>query len=742
MSVLDLTIEDTTHRAELELGPPIVKGEVRWVSSTLITSGDHNSEGGCLRRLHFERVGGKERITTAAMTAGVGMHKEIETYLTTGQLMLGPIAMAGRWAIPEPGPGLIVEQPIILGGNGAITGVWLRAAGIPVAGHVDLYNHRGEYIDPEGELRKDPPNTLETKDWKSTRDLKWAKSAAEVAATIQMNLYAMAGFKLWPNYERSRLTHVYFQREGRPQAVLATKLVERRQIEQKWEYAEGVVRRIVDAARETDSNKVEANTKACRSYNRDCPHLAYCDAGKAAREFNSLDDVIGSRMAERVLSRMKGLPVDDVTYSALEVPLDVFASLEENTMGLFEVIKPTTGATAAVTPITPPDGVGVSISIDDLVAEEEAARAQLDPPPPQPIPATSEFAMALGVINAGPLGFPKLIGRAAIMFGTLNKHELKAGMEIAARGKLEKLSPIEDPAGVVSLAGEIAKKYPVEAARAPAPAPKKVEHIEPAVAILPPDAPASNPALAANPVEGLDNAKARELAALTTTEIPGLAESVAAAGIMTSSDPATDLFAEAPAPTPAASTPAPVAPEVITVAAPVPVNPEPTKVEDVKVETSAETPAKTTTRRGRPPGSTSKKKTQGAPAEGPAPTSSPADLSGIASASAEDTSLSIYLDLDTCEGLELESLEPYVRDLCKTLCVEFKAADVRCAPEGSALGYLKWRGAVTALAVKHPPAPGMYSGDTRQNELLELVAVALRQTCVESGGQFVRGRKI
>ena len=47
-----------------------------------------------------------------------------------------------------------------------------------------------------GELRRDPPNTLETKDWKSTRDLKWAKNAEQVASTIQMPAYAMAGFKI------------------------------------------------------------------------------------------------------------------------------------------------------------------------------------------------------------------------------------------------------------------------------------------------------------------------------------------------------------------------------------------------------------------------------------------------------------------------------------------------------------------------------------------------------------------
>lgn len=730
---------DTTHRAELELGPPIVGGIVRWCSSTLITSADHNSEGGCLRRVFFERVLGRERVTTAAMTAGVGMHKEIETYLATGQLVLGPVAMAGRHFIPEPGPGLSVEQPIIVGSNGEIRGVYLRCAGVPVAGHVDLYNHRGEYIDAEGELRRDPPNTLETKDWKSTSDLKWAKTAEQIAATIQMTTYAMAGFRLWPHYEHSRQTHVYFQREGRPQAVLATSRRDRRQIEQRWEYAESVMRRVIDAARETDPNKVEANTRACRAYNRDCPHLDVCEAGKAAREFNSLDEMFGSRMAERVLARMQGLPVDD-GYSELEVPLDVFSTLEGATMGLFDVVK-TGGAQASVTPITPPEGVGVSISIDDLVAEEAAARAALDPPAPAPLPPTGEFTQAIGVICSAPLGFPKLIGRAAIMFGTLNKHELKAGMEIAASGKLEKLAPIEDPDAVVALGVEIRKKFPTQGpadvSKMETAAAKKVERIEPAIAILPPDAPASNPALAAVPVEGLDNAKARELAALTTTEIPGLAESVAAAGVLPAAG-TTDLFGSATVTTtaaPAASAsigvPIPNPPE--TTAIPAVADPAPAG-DNGKASTTATAGTEAAAPKRRAP-----KKPKPADATATVTQSTIADKpEGTEVKIWNDTAIEIFADVTT-DGLEAESLAPYIRQLCATLEAEFKVADVRTASKESGLGYDKWRGAVAALARRHPPQPGRYVVDTRGDEIAEIVVVALKAAAVESGGFVVRG---
>lgn len=704
---------DTTHRAEQELGPPIVDGVVRWASSTLLTGADHDSEGGCLRRTWFERVGGKDRETTAAMTAGVAMHKEIEAYLTTGQLALGPVAMAGRWAIPEPGPGLVVEQPIILGGDGKITGVWLYCAGVPYAGHVDLYNHRGEYIDPEGELRRDPPGTLEVKDWKSTSDLKWAKTAAQVADTIQMNAYAMAGFRLWPRYDHARLTHVYFQRQKTPQARLVTSRKSREQIEKKWEYAERVMRRVIDAARETDPNHVEANTRACRAYQRDCPHLAYCAAGRAAREFNSLDEVFGARMAERLTRRMTGSDSPDVGG------LDIFATTHEETpMGLFEVIKPTTAIA------TNPAASSAGISLDDLVAEESAARVALDPPPPTPTPATREFAMALGTINASPLGFPRLVGRAAIMFGTLNKHELKSGMVIPARGKLERLPEIEDPAGVVALAEEIARKIPAASQTVAAGVPPitvsttggdpkaTAQRIEAAIAILPPDAPPSNPALAAEPVEGLDTPKARELEALKTG-IPGLAESVAVAGPLVGdlfSGAKPDLFGS---------------PASTAIEAPVPVNPTAPPVEPERLAA----PAKA----AKPKAKKTTTKTT---------TAQVGDVATSETTTTEETSgaISIYVDV-FADGVELVSLEGYIGNACKILTDEFGGADVRCAPESSALGYSKWKGAVTALVRKHPPGPGCYHVDTRGNEVGELVAVALRQVALESGGVYVRGMR-
>lgn len=667
----------TTHRAELELGPAIDNREVRWVSSTLVAQGDHQSEGGCLRRLWFERVGGQPRITTAAMTAGVGIHKEIETYLATGNRgALGPVAMAGYHLIDAPGPGLIVEQPVIIGANGQITGVYIRAAGVPFAGHVDLYNHRGFYLNSEGEQRSDPPNTLEVKDWKSTSDLAWAKTAEQVAATVQMNAYAIAGFAMWPHIEEARLTHVYFQRNGKPQAVLATSRPPRRQIEKKWKYIEGVVRTIVDVAREEDPRKVPFNLKACNSYHKDCPHLALCEDGKNARNFDSLDQMFGPRMAERLEARFAGINIPE----------------EDFFMGFLDQV---TGITVATAPIVPPAGVGLDFSLDELVAEETAARTALDSVAVIPVP-TPEFVTACALIGASGLGMPPLGGNAAALFAAMGGQALAPGATFDGQLKLSKLPRMNEAAELVSLAEEIKRKFKTPAVSAPT----TVQHIAPAIAILPPDAPASSPALAANPVPGLDNAKSRELAAAQAVPIVGLTESVKA--------PAGSLFGEAPV---AAVAPVPVAPTTAITTA---------------VTPTAEAPKK----RGRPAGASTRKPrtvaTQG-------DNTVAVDPSNV---------LSVFADCGV-EGADTINLMDYIDEACDALIAEFAptAADIRCASNETALGFSKWRGALAALVAKQPPAPGNYRVDTRGNELAEIVFTALRNACLNSNGMHVRGTR-
>lgn len=809
---------ESTHKATNELGEAIVGHDVRWVSASLVTQGDHASEGGCLKRLWLERVGGKPREETDAMRAGTAMHTENEMYLRTGNRnALGPIGLAGIHYMPTPGPDLLLEHPIIVGGNGIIQGVYLFAAGVPFAGHVDCIDHRGMYPDQDGEWHRDPPNTVNVWDWKSTSDLKWAKSAAQVAATIQMNSYGMAAFRMWPHLEHARLTHVYFQRNGKRAAQLATSRPPREAIEKKWKYVEGVVRTIVDVAREETPDRVPANTKACHSYNKDCPHLAYCPEGKRAREFNSLDECFGPRLAERLQARATNQPVVPILADAdflanltSQLPTQssessggghmatnseihgvgfedglqhVQASILRSQQGSYSSaggrdtvtveeslatmlpeghqyrdVSRNVGATGCAvsdlslpvrekrgrgdrplshdrsvpiaslssvqrdswecsraaarsnehdqlsatvqngaikmgfldevsTPVTPPAGVGVAFSLDDLVAEETAARTAQDAVVEIPVPSP-EFTAALALIGASGLGMPPLGGEAAAWSAACGGQAVAPGASFPGMLKLAKLPEMTQPAQILGLAEEIKRKGLAKATTPTAPAP-----VAP-TPIAPPDAPASNPAIAALPVEGLDNAKAKELAA-ATTEIPGLAETVA-------------TIPSAAAPT----TPDPM------LAAPI----EPPK------------------KRGRPPGTPRKEKTV-------TTTETAGQVSVTKSEhtieeNQPDTSISMFADVVGLEG-DVQSLAKYLADLQEFLLGSYsdvaKSGDIRFA--SGALDYGKWRGAVAGLVRKTPPPPGTYLIDTRGNEIAELVFVSLREVCLASGGQHIRGAR-
>lgn len=111
-----------------------------------------------------------------------------------------------------------------------------------------------------------------------------------------------------------------------------------------------------------------------------------------------------------------------------------------------------------------------------------------------------------------------------------------------------------------------------------------------------------------------------------------------------------------------------------------------------------------------------------------------ADATITVTPAAAPPGLELFVDA-VPQNVDFESLDPYVDELCKVLCEQYDAADVRCAPQEGPLGFGKWKGAVAALAKAKPPAPGRYFIDIRGREVAEVVADALRGSC----SLYVRG---
>lgn len=454
----------STHRATQENGPSVVGGRLIWTSATGITSADTGSYGGCLRRWYYEQVENRQGPPTAAMMGGTDLHNEIEGYLKSGARLMSPLALSGRRFIPQPGSNLHIERPIHFKTRG----------GVSIFGHVDLYNFRQEYIDPDGDLQSDPPWSFEVRDWKTTSDFQYAKTKEELADNIQLVTYAEAGFRFMPDLEHARLTHVYFRTRGRPESRLVTVRRTREEIMLRWAYAETVIDKMSEAAGAPTANHVPGNRKACDAY-RGCPHREYC--GEYRR--TSLDDLYSDKIAN--------------DWNERTMPVGLLANNPQ-------LMNPAPDMRA------------------QLAEEEARMRAQVAQQQQQmPRPATNTAQLADVCTRLGSYGFgmPSLAGAAAQAYAQMGGQAVPPGFVYqgiasppGAKRSLHSLQ-LTEVAHIFQLESELAEE---RAAAQPsvnqtptmqAPAPQPAAHAldRPASApvytgILPPGAPESSPMLA------------------------------------------------------------------------------------------------------------------------------------------------------------------------------------------------------------------------------------------------------
>ncbi len=456
-----------SERAQ-NFGHAVENGVVRYFSPSSLSKADPNQYGGCLRRWFFCYVLGKKEPFTASQKVGVETHGQIENYLTTGEKFLGPIAMAGARFIPAPGPENAVEFTMVVtervGEIDVIRQAPLTAAGIPVVGFGDLLiRNAADYVDDEGDRRPNRPGTVEVVDWKTTSNFENAKPGSALPNTIQMTGYGeWAARTSGTPIDWIRMSHVYFLTKGRPSAIKRSALVSREDNARRWELAEGVARKAIDAARETDASKVPGNKSACGAW-RGCPHASYCTIRSEA----SIDDLLGQTMSKEInmsltgkLALLGGPAAPPTAAPAPEVKLDFKAQMEA------------------------------------LKAEEAAALAAAQAPAAVPAVAVAPlpigFARALSVIEKGTMGMPKL--NAVVAAAWAQARGIPVSSIAAPAGILAGLT-LEDPALVLQLALELDPTFV---------AAEPVQSATPATAgLLPPDAPASNPAIASLPVEGL-----------------------------------------------------------------------------------------------------------------------------------------------------------------------------------------------------------------------------------------------
>ena len=100
------------------------------------------------------------------------------------------------------------------------------------------------------------------------------------------------------------------------------------------------------------------------------------------------------------------------------------------------------------------------------------------------------------------------------------------------------------------------------------------------------------------------------------------------------------------------------------------------------------------------------------------------------------TGAGLTILVDCVTTATAQSLLGYVDQLHSAIAQQCNVTDVRCAPKtDERLAFGNWKGVIASLAREQPPGPGVYTLDTRGNEIAEVVAEALRPLAT----LFVRG---
>ena len=397
------------------LGRAIYQGKIQFLSVSRIVH-FAPEQNGCPARWYFERVQmrkGEETDKVEALKKGDDAAKILANYFKTGIDNLPPILLAGKHLLPKPGPDLEVEEDLapdilraidlrkdILSGRVIPTAeTWAQlesyagvcAVGVPLVGAADFRHRRGEYID-DGYLRKEDPRmrVAEVGDHKTTKRIEgytsrggrevpgYAKSADEVCRHPQMIGYGRHAMLKWPDLTHVRLAHIYYQKEGTPTARKRHGLVPVEEIVRRFAKVESTVRAMAHVAAETDATKVETNVRACRAYNRDCPHIEYCHRKVSLSDLMSNNNVLGQGV-QAMSSLFDSIPGANGVPS--QAPPPVLPS-SNGARSLFDSTPSSTPPVPVVTPPSPPKkmtdeerAAAVEAEKQRLLAEEQGGVA-------------------------------------------------------------------------------------------------------------------------------------------------------------------------------------------------------------------------------------------------------------------------------------------------------------------------------------------------------------------------------
>lgn len=438
---------------------------LRFTSVSQINTADTKDDG-CPRKWAYAKLDGIKEPETGKQKRGTEGHRQIEEFARTGDARkIGPEVATGLHIVPDPGPDLHLEWDVLKWPSRSYPDPLTRAhsrqlladapvklAGVSMTGFIDLWHRRGTNKGgADVRQTRDPEGTVEVTDWKFTGDATYWKSEHELVKMTQLASYGEWAFTVMPDAPAVRLSLGYFPaRKARPTKV--SKLVRREDVQPQVDHAAGVVRLLQHVAREKSAATVEANTLACDKYGG-CFYRGRCDA-PMKKTFAAMvgQTAAAEAMAKLALTAGNFVPLDRVRSASMSI-------LKQSQSKV------------------PPPPIQADVAAEQLRIADAERRARLQARVPQ------GFAAAVVRVNQHGRGFPALAGAAAAALWALEGEDRQD--ERPGDGEIKHVK-LESPADMETLADELDAELPP-------------------ISGLPPDAPASDPAKAADqPAEAED----------------------------------------------------------------------------------------------------------------------------------------------------------------------------------------------------------------------------------------------
>lgn len=634
------------------LGPVVENGEIRYLSVSQLEKFDPTVYGGCERRWWYRYVKREKEPQKSFAKVGDQCHAQAEHYLKTGDDVLGDIIRAGRRFLPRPGSDLLVEVKFgVLAWPGPVPAPVvseLVAGGVPLTGKADLMHCRGEWVDDDGTVRSEAdPATAETLDHKTTKQI---DNVVDDTGRITSQGYAKTAAELADTWQMLGYGELAWQRWPHIKFVRLGHAYYQTKGKRAASKRSIVLPIETVRTRWREGDALVERMKAVARTERaeDVPaNYGACSAYGGCPHRQKCPRDIG-----RLLKDMFGSKADALVARVAEKE-------EEGSMSL--LAKRKAAMASGTTPAAAPD---IKSEIAALEAEERAIKAGITPPD-MPAPLKIAEPHPEGSAYAAPIKIEAACGHVVGMNeyskltdGTVKHIGCSVAPAVVAAAKQLDMHPQTVADGVAE-------------AGAGGPCPVGGTQIE----------------------CDMDLVASKKFACACGTVKLKLKPAKLGDGKYYSLVPKHDVpgapKVETTATPPATSPPAPpVAPTVVIKPdASIEVKSLPDGVlSAAEVNKIAETNYAAGVLAGQ---------------------SGEARLKNVGSYALPAPTVDLYHDAIE-DGIVFERLETYTEKLCAGLCETYHAADVRCAPKDSPLGFGGWKGAVAALAKSAPPKPGAY----------------------------------